>query len=130
MKLQNTCFAVALLITSCSVDNEIRGEAHYSEKIQSLPGKIVVTKDGSGATTSEVFRVYVENTDTGKNRIVLLADNVQDLHVYMADREIRIFMKCGRVFEYTNFADLISAEGRLIARVPILLEGGEICENS
>src|SRR5690554_1079410 len=61
MKLRNACLVVMLLATSCDVAEEIRGETIYSEASQTFPSEIILTKDGGGATTPDIYRVYARN---------------------------------------------------------------------
>lgn len=127
MNFKYISLAIILFATGCDKTEGMRGETLYSKEIQSLPAEVVMTREGGGATTSNVFRVYVVSTDIGRRKIVFLADRVEDIRVYSVDGEIRISMECGRIFEYANFADIMNAEGGLVMRVPILLEGGDIC---
>lgn len=112
-------------VAGCVKSSEPRGEV-----IRSASGQVataLVTKDGSGgATTSFVYRVYLK--EEMRTVEVLRAIRVERLDVeWKSGIWLTITMPCGDILAFQNFHDVTDIDGKMIARVRIVLDSGGPC---
>lgn len=138
MILHRKIFLIATLLfigaagTSCeqNSNNAIRGNIIKSIISPEKTAKVIVTKDGGNATVKDVYRLYL-HSEAKKNpaRLLLLADNTDGVNVeWTSASSVEISMSCGRIFEYTNFSDLMNDNGELISRISVSLSETQLCE--
>lgn len=107
----------------------IQGEEIEREPAPGAAVVAITTKANYGATVPYVFRVYLQQTHSPDDADELLrADNVIGLQIeWEASGALLIRMRCGRIFAYRNFSDIIE-DGELVARIPVRLEAAVLCD--
>lgn len=89
---------------------------------------VSVTREGHGATVPWVYRVYVQPTTGDGAHELLRADKAQDLTAaWLKPDTLRISMKCGRIFMFQNFFDVMTVDGALKKRITVQLDNGGLC---
>ena len=77
---------------------------------------------------SRVYRVYLINMARGTSQLLMLADKTDGVTATWTASGIEILMPCGRIFEFTNFGDLLDKSGNLKARVEVVLPRTPLCK--
>ena len=123
---------VMLLLASATgcqqPSSKTQGEIVSSSENAQLSGKVIVTRDDAGATVSRVYRVYLINMARGTSQLLMLADKTDGVTATWTASGIEILMPCGRIFEFTNFGDLLDKSGNLKARVEVVLPRTPLCK--
>lgn len=131
MKLLFRIFALttftSLMLSCTQSDIDVVGTTFFMQENQNHQ-KILITKGNTDATVSDVYRVYlISEKKTQSPILVLKADNLDDIKAeWIGDTQIKISLKCGRVFQFTNFADLFSAEN--YQRVEVIMDKVIFCK--
>lgn len=115
-------------LPACNNQGIVEGDVFEKIPRPESMATVLITKAGYGVTVPWVYRIYIQ--PSGSNRVfeVLRADKVQDLNaVWEPDDVLAIKMKCGRIFSFQNFFDVLSAEGKLVKRLIIKLETSGPC---
>jgi hypothetical protein len=117
-----------LAAAGCTSDGEVAGDV--LESVKSADGSAVakVAKTGHGATVSDVYRVYLENGETGEAAEILRADHVESIKLAWTGNDVlTISMPCGRVFAFQNFVDILQRDGSLRGTMQMKLETSGLC---
>jgi hypothetical protein len=92
----------------------------------SVEASIVI--EGFGATVPEVYSIRIRQGDNESGEI-MKADHVQNLTVrWKDDKNLEINLDCGRIFQFTNFFDVIDKGGSLIYGINIRLLNTSLCD--
>jgi hypothetical protein len=121
---------VALSLCGCtSRGNEIVGDVIQTVGSSEGDAVAVVSKDGAGATTSFVYRVYLRAPESGIAAEVLRVDKASGLSVsWSSANHVLIHLSCGRIFVFRNFYPIVRADGELLHTVDVRLDAGGLCQ--
>ena len=120
-----------LLLQGCVQAGEPDAEVTVSESSnQSRTAKIVIAKVAKDATASDAYRVYIESPSRPRREtdLVMIADKVGDIQAGWSKDDVAfIHLSCGRIFQYRNFADILTEGGALSKRIQIEANSVKFC---
>lgn len=118
----------ALALLACGKQASLEGDVVSTVSDPENVVTVSVTRAGHGATVPWVYRVYVQPTTADRGHELLRADKVQALDVaWLRPDTLRVSMKCGRIFQFQNFFDVMADDGTLKKRITVQLENGGLC---
>jgi hypothetical protein len=119
---------LALGLVGCEKQSLIDGEIIGKAVDPNSTVTALIARAGHGATVSWVYRVYMQPTQGGPVGELLRADKADGLSVSWEGRDaLAIKMKCGRVFAFQNFFDVLNEDGKLRKRVMVRLDSNGLC---
>lgn len=126
--LQMLLFAILLLgFTACGARMATEGDIVNTTISPDPTISALTTRFGGNATAAWVDRVYLQSAGADA-RELLRADKAQDINVSWSGAEtLVIAMKCGRVFSFQNFHDVLDKNGKLKKRITVMLNIGGLC---
>lgn len=112
-------FLISSVMAGCTGHTRLSGDV-----IQKLPAPkgdvtAIETRYDGGATVPFSYSVYISwPGDKSRPYKVFVADHQSGLRVKWAnDTTLVISMECGRIFKYSNFADIIDYRGGALKKV-------------
>lgn len=117
----------ALLLASCSSAGTT-GKVIAETSSAANGVTALVTVDSGGATTSYVYRVYLK--DKGSNgAFEVLRMSGSEPSVVWRQAEIFVQIRCGKIFSYHNFHDVING-GNVHDRINVRLSTTSLCRTT
>jgi hypothetical protein len=79
---------------------------------------------------ADVYRVYLNDADSGPVRELVRADKVDGMHIEWSNaKTLEVRMKCGKIFQFTNFFYVRDANGNP-EQISIMLSTTGPCHES
>lgn len=112
---------------ACGPSTKIEGEVLAT---QASPGGLAVatlSRAAHGATVADVYRIYMGTADSVAVTELMRADKVQGIYIQWRDATtLVVHMKCGKVFQFSNFFYIRPESDKLIL-ISVLLDAAGPC---